>query len=181
MTRSRQRGLTMIELIVFIIIIGIAVVAVLQVISANTARSADPIRRKQAMAIAESLLDEVRSAAFTFCDPADANAQFAQKPTECATIQEGLGPEAGNLRPFDNASDYGAANGAAVTYVTDLAGVNFPPGYTATVTVTPSGNLGPAGATLPAAEVLSILVTVNYGNDAVTLESYRTRFAPNNF
>jgi hypothetical protein len=29
--------------------------------------------------------------------------------------------------------------------------------------------------------VLSILVTVNYGNDAVTLESYRTRFAPNNF
>ncbi|QGZ42767.1 MSHA pilin protein MshD [Pseudoduganella flava] len=181
MMRSRQRGLTLIELIVFIIVISIAVVAVLQVIGQNTARSADPIRRKQAMAIAEGLLDEVRSAAFTFCDPADPNAQFATSAAQCATTPEGLGPEKDNARPFDNVSDYGAANGAPVVYATDLAGTNFPAGYAATVTVTQAGNLGPGSAMVPATDALRIVVTVTYGNESVTLESYRTRFAPNNF
>eukprot|EP01034_Spumella_vulgaris_P031805 gene31805-39287_t len=61
----------MIELIIFIVIVGVAVVGILQVLTLNTRSSADPARRKQAMAIAEGLMEEVRQAAFTWCDFSD--------------------------------------------------------------------------------------------------------------
>jgi MSHA pilin protein MshD len=178
MTLARQRGLTMVELIIFIVIVGIAVVGVLQVISVNTAKSADPIRRKQAMAIAESLMDEIRSAGFSYCDPTDPAYLSATSAADC-TVPEGPGPEpAGGQRPFDNVNDYGAF-GVPAVYNTDVAGNAFPAGYTATVTIAQAANLGPAGSQVPAAAALAIVVRVNYGNDAVTLESYRTRYAPN--
>jgi MSHA pilin protein MshD len=71
--QRRQRGLTMIELVMFIVIVGVAVTGVLAVISLNTRGSADPIRQKQAMAIAESLVDEIRAARITWCDITDPN------------------------------------------------------------------------------------------------------------
>ena len=184
MTRQRQRGLTMIELIFFIVMVGVAVVGVLHVINQNVARSADPIRRKQAMAIAESLMDEVRSTAFTYCDITDANAETAASPAGCAKVPEGMGTEANAVRPFDNVNDYGSADGKAVVYKADAAGTPFPEAYAAAVTVAPTADLGPAGATVPAGEALRIVVTVTYGagdGESVTLESYRTRFAPNVF
>ncbi|QCP09719.1 hypothetical protein FCL38_04250 [Pseudoduganella umbonata] len=175
----RQRGLTIIELVMFIVIVGIAVVGVLTVISQNTRGSADPIRQKQAMAIAESLLDEIRAARFTWCDITDPNFLTAASAADC-TLAEGPGQEAGGgLRPFDNVNDYAGPNWAARTYANDVVGTQFPAGYTATVTITPTA-IGPAAATVPAAASLRIQVTVAYGGDAVTLESYRIRYAPNN-
>lgn len=110
--RSRQRGLTIIELVMFIVIMGVAAAGILQVLNMASRNSADPILRKQAMLIAEAYMEEVQLAAFTFCDPADANAATAVNaavgPTGCATTDgvEVWGPEAGNLRPFDNINDY---------------------------------------------------------------------------
>ena len=40
--KRRQRGLTMVELIIFIVIVGVAVVGILQVLTLNTRSSADP-------------------------------------------------------------------------------------------------------------------------------------------
>jgi MSHA pilin protein MshD len=56
-----------------------------------------------------------------------------------------------------------------------VIGTAFPAGYAATVTITQAA-FGPAGATVPAGDSLRIVVTVTYGNDALTLESYRTRY-----
>jgi MSHA pilin protein MshD len=50
----RQSGLTLVELVIFIVIVSIAVVGVLQVISLTTRHSVDPQTRKQALAIAEA-------------------------------------------------------------------------------------------------------------------------------
>ena len=113
--RSRQRGLTIIELIMFMVIVGVAAAGIMQVLNMANRNSADPIRRKQAMLIAEAYMEEVQLASFTACDPADANAatatiaEFAPADTSrCADANtvEQWGPEAGNVRPFDNINDY---------------------------------------------------------------------------
>ena len=54
----RQRGLTLIELIV-IILVGVA--GILSVMNITTRASADPMVRKQSMAFAEAVLEEVMS------------------------------------------------------------------------------------------------------------------------
>lgn len=59
MTSHRQRGFTLIELIMFIVIVGIGVAGVLSVFTTSVKSSADPIVRKQALSIAESLLEEI--------------------------------------------------------------------------------------------------------------------------
>lgn len=183
-TRS-QRGLSLIELIMFIMIVSVGIAGILAVLNQSTQTSADPLRRKQALAIAESLLEEVQLARFTYCDPLDANAQTAANPAGCAATPEAVGPEAGNARPFDNVNDYVAAFDSAQAYTTDVAGGTLPAGYAATVTIRAATALGPAGAQVTAdatpanMNALQITVSVSYSAaDSITLDGYRTRYAP---
>lgn len=55
----KQYGISLIELILFIVIIGVGVLGILGVMNQATAHSADPLVRKQALAVAESLLEEI--------------------------------------------------------------------------------------------------------------------------
>lgn len=55
----RAQGATLIELVIFIVIISLAVTGILLVMNQVTAHSADAVVRKQALAIAESLLEEI--------------------------------------------------------------------------------------------------------------------------
>lgn len=54
-----QSGLTLIELVIFIVIVSVAVVGVLSVMNFTTQHSADPLVRKQAAALADSILEEI--------------------------------------------------------------------------------------------------------------------------
>lgn len=56
---GKQRGVSLIELVLFIVIISIAVAGILLVMNQVTGHSADALVRKQALAIAESLLEEI--------------------------------------------------------------------------------------------------------------------------
>lgn len=56
---SSQRGLTLIELIISMVIIGIALTGVLSVMNLTVSRSADPMIQHQALAIAEAYLEEI--------------------------------------------------------------------------------------------------------------------------
>ena len=71
---SRQGGLSLVELVVFIVIVSVSIVGIFSVLNLATRTSADPVARKQALAIAESLLEEIELMPFTFCDPDDAGA-----------------------------------------------------------------------------------------------------------
>jgi MSHA pilin protein MshD len=57
---AKQRGISLIELIMFIVIISVALVGILLVMNQVTRSSSDPLIRKQAMAIAESMLEEIQ-------------------------------------------------------------------------------------------------------------------------
>ncbi len=61
MTKPRCRGFTLIELIIFIVVVSAGLAGILSVMDTVVKSSADPMVRKQAIAIAESLLEEILS------------------------------------------------------------------------------------------------------------------------
>jgi len=178
-----QSGLTLIELVMFIVIISVALAGIIGVFNLNTQHSADPMVQKQALAIAESVLEEVELMPFTDCDPDDAN---AATPGPCATTVEAMGPEAGETRysaatPFDNVNDYNGftmnAGNGGIRDITGapVGGAGTLDAYGVTVAVTPT-----ALGAVPAADSLLITVTVTGpGSISVVLDGYRTRYAPN--
>lgn len=198
---SQARGMTLIELLVFIVVVSVGLLGILSVINYVTRSNTDPLVQKQCLAIAEALLEEVEMQPFTYCDPADAQAATATSATKggtgCSTMVQGLGPANGEQRgsstnPFNNVPDYATANGGVYTLaspIPDLTGTGASPaGYSATIQLIPEA-LGPAGAQIASAtpasatdasamNVLRIRVTVTNGAASVTLEGYRTRYAP---
>lgn len=184
-----QRGISLIELITFIVIISVALVGILLVMNVTIRGSADPLVHKQALAIAESLLEEVESMPFTWCDLDDASAATASNQAGC-TYPEAMppgGPETingvtetrygggGVNSQFDNVNDY-AGFGMAAGAILDINSFGgAPTGYTvAPIVITPT-----AWGTVPASESLLITVTVTGPDDIpVTLDGYRARYAP---
>ena len=194
-----QRGISLVELIVFIVIVSVALTGILLVMNVVTRGSADPLIRKQALAIAESLLEEVELMPFTFCDPDDANAANATSATvgagACAVRIENIGPEAAyatqatnenrysTSTPFDNVNDYDSfsmnSGNGGIRDITN-APISGLSGYSAGIAVAAQAFSGIAASDLNGApQVLLITVTVT-GPDrrAVVLHGIRTRYAP---
>jgi len=180
----------------FMVIIGVAAGAVMSVFIKASSASADPMIQKQALAIAESLLEEARMMPFTFCDPDDDNASTATAavigPTGCAATVETIGPEPGETRysaatPFDNVNDYNNFVMPAGE-IRDITGAQIPQlaayGATITVTAPTAPNFGGSDARGIAnapgnMQWLLITVTVTGPNGiSVTLDGIRTLYAP---
>ena len=68
----RHSGFTLIELIIFIVVVSAGLAGILSVMNTTVKSSADPMVRKQAIALAESVLEEVLQKAFA--DPDSTNA-----------------------------------------------------------------------------------------------------------
>ncbi len=182
----RQTGLTLMEVIMFMIIVGIALAAIVGLISTTSERSADPLRRKQALMIAEGLLEEVQLAKFTYCDLSDPTEE--PKGSADCTLPEVFGQEVGapGGRPFDNVNDYVAASGVATRAfdvdgaLTDANGERMNvEGYTASVAIQPAplGGIAASGNSADV-DVLRIRVVVDYDGEQVVLDGFRTRYAP---
>ena len=191
---DRQHGVTLVELVVFIVIVSVSVAGVLIAIDRSARSSAQPLVIKQALAIAEALLEEVQLMPFTYCDPDDVPVVSPQTSGADCTGGAGgvndetrlpLGPDPGESRysasnPFDNVNDYNGFNTVTDalpgirqidgTLITELAA------YTAAVTVVAS-DLG----TITQASGNALLITVTVtgpANTNVVLQGYSTRYAP---
>lgn len=191
-TRERQRGLSLVEVIIFIVLVAVAIGGVMGVMNTVTARSGDPMVRKQAVAIAEALLEEVQLMPMTYCDPDDANVLTATSGAVCAIAannQTSTAPQSGEGRynsatPFDNVLDYNGFNTASASPSgirnidgETIANLN---GYSASVSVTNAALAGTA-FTVAAGTAVLISVTVNGpAGESVRLQTYRTRYAPRN-
>jgi MSHA pilin protein MshD len=186
----RQAGLSLIEVVVFIIVLGIAFVGMIVLFNSITRASVDPVVRKQAVAIASSLLEEIELRAFTYCDPDDTNVGTANSTGDCTGgLTEIIGPNEPGANAesryavprFDNVNDYhgfsmaGANIRNADNQVISAAGLT---GFTVNVTV---ANIT-AGELLSIADVndaLRITVTVDApAGVRVSLQGYRLRYAP---
>lgn len=147
-----QRGLTLVELIVSMVIISIALGGVLMVMNFTVSHSADPMIQHQAIAIAESYMEEI-------------------------VLQRYNNPPGGytgttrNL--FDDVFDYNGMNdsGAKDQNGNAIAGLE---NYTVTVIVSDPADFGPAGSVVQARKVT---VRVQRGTEMdLTLTGYRTDY-----
>lgn len=98
--RRDQRGLTLIELIIFIVIVSVGLVGILLVINTVVKSSADPMVRKQSIAMADAVLEEVLMKAYQ--NPATGGYDTTI-PANCATPDRLL---------FDDVSDYACFDGS---------------------------------------------------------------------
>jgi MSHA pilin protein MshD len=151
MSGSRERGVTLVELVISIVVVSISVSAVLGVLSSNVEHSADAMVISQAVSIAEAYVEEI-----------------TLKPLD---DPDGLDGEA-SRGDFDDVDDYDGLvdAGAADQFGNPIAALA---GYTVAVNVTPSGAL----PGVPAADALRIDVRVTqlpYVD--FSLSAYRTRF-----
>lgn len=181
----RQAGLTMIELIVFIVVVSIGLAGILSVLNFTTRSSANPMLLKQQVAIAESLLEEIESKPFTYCDPDDANVTTAASEAECANPENATGAAPSSesrynaADPYDNVGDYAdpaaSMSGGIRTIGNTL--INDLQGYSASIAISQAGtSMGLADN----AAALRIDVTVKApGMSDITLTGYRFRYAPN--
>lgn len=195
-SRRPQAGMSLIEVVVFIAVLGLAFAGVLTLYNQLTRASVDPLVRKQALAIAASLMEEIQLQPFTNCDPDDPLVFTAALPIDCTTQEvvgvEGAETRYGNTGPsflrFDNVSDYNSlptmagSNNVDPNSIRDItnttiAGLN---GYTASVAVAEitAGELGAAVTNTKDALRITVLVT-GPANVAVSLQGYRLRYAPN--
>lgn len=142
-----QRGISLIELIMFIVIIGVGVAGILLVMNQLTGRSADPLVRKQALAIAESMLEEIRLQDLSGAACVGTLAADAPRSGVSAVCDyDGYSTTAGILDFSTNAAVPGLGSyniaGVAVTPIASLGGtaINAGSGVMITVSVTdPTG------------------------------------------
>lgn len=183
--RRRSEGISLIELVVFIVVVAIGIGGVVASYGQYLKSSVDPIVRKQALAIAESVLEEVALQPFTYCDPTDPAVYTATSATaaQCPILLDAIGPEAGQTRtganPFNNVNDYDgfAMAGAGITDITG-AGVPSLAAYSASVSV--SASTGEVPNLLSNSDALKIVVSVTGPTGVrVILQGYRLQYAPN--
>lgn len=163
MTRGCNRGFTLIELIVFVVVIGVGLAGIVSVMNNVVASSADPMVRKQAAALADSILEEILLQ--PFCDPDTVNA--AAVPPACGAN----GGEA-NRTLFDDVGDYHGINevisAAGPIFVGLPAALN---GYRVQIAVVPAAFGG-----IAAANAMAVTVTVTGGREVVVLNGRRTNY-----
>ncbi len=153
--RNAQRGVTLIELVVSIVILSVATAGIMMVITQTMLSSADPMIREQATAIAQSYMEEILTQPLTNPGGGEVN-----------------GPETGEVRStYDDVWDYNGLNNNAGALDQNGVAVSGLSGYNIAVQVT-NATLGP-GSGSPAAR---IVVTVTYDGMAsinVPVTAYR--------
>ena len=162
-----QRGTTLVEVIIFMMIVSIAVVSVVSALSLAARQSADPLVQREALAVAESLVQEIDGQPYAQKDP--------YNPTG---PDDAIGPEPGETRagsplPFDNPNDYSGYSENGIV-APDGSAVSSLGTYSASVVASQQ-----AMGTVPAGDGLLVVVTAT-GPDGqpVMLTTFRARYAP---
>lgn len=152
MWSKRQSGVTLVELIVAMVIIGVAVAGVTQVFNLGATSSVNPVLTKQLRAVAEGLMDEIQRQPFA----ASANA------APSATCSRNTYNDIFDYNNY-NPGKVCTINGEAIT---GLAGI------TVSVTVAATDTLG-----IDNADACLITITATQGTNIFTLRGWRSNFA----
>lgn len=153
---TQQLGASLIELIMFIMIVSTALAGILLVMNTTTGGSANPLLRKQAIAAAYSLLEEIELQDFT----------SVSGVTVAVT-------QANRASAYHIVSDYNNFATSGIFQVTDAASASAVlANYNASVAVS-----GVVLNGIPAASSVQIDVTVTAPNgETITATGYRTAY-----
>ena len=152
----KVRGITLVELVMAIALSGILIVGLMTAYSSIVGRSADPMVRTQAIAIAESFLEE--ASLKPFLDPATGSRCGGATPA--------------SREDYNNVCDYNGYSSTTISLPngTGVASLN---GYAVSISVVDYASL-PSTASQCA---LQITVTVTSPlNESISLVGYRTDY-----
>ena len=148
MNSLRQRGFTLIELIIFIVVVSAGLAGILSVMNSVVKSSADPMVRKQAMALADSILEEILLKSYT--DPDGTNVG-----------------ETGRVN-WDNVDDFnGKTNADFAPLPAELTS------YVIGITVVNDTTTLGTAPNIPAKKVT---VTITRGAEVITMTGYRSNY-----
>lgn len=154
--RTKQTGISLIELVVFIAIVGIALVAILNVFNQSIRASVDPMISIKGIEMAQAQLDRVLARKF------DTNTPTGGVPA-CGSAEPGAVVCAGILpdAAFDDVGDFDGQ-------------VLVPePGYTLTTQVVEAG--AEIGLANPQARRITVQVDLP-GGESIRLSAYKVNF-----
>lgn len=149
-----RKGFTLIEMIVFIVVISIALGAFIKVIAAATKNSVDPVLNVSALSRAQSMLDTVLSRKFDEASPVGG---IPACNTAAGDACIGITVDA----DFDDVGDF---NGFTDTSVAP---------FTTSVTVVDAG--AQLGVSNDAARLITVSVSLPSG-DTMTLSAFKVNF-----
>jgi MSHA pilin protein MshD len=153
MTERQSRGFTLIELLIFIVVVSAGLAGILSVMNTVVKSSADPMVHKQAMALADSILEEILLKAY--CDP---DPSGAPAPTCAPHVNKASRVD------YDNVDDFhGKTNADFTDLPSELAS------YVIDIVVSAPASL--AGVTMKI-----ITVTVKHGSDSIAMTGYRANY-----
>ena len=155
MSNSRQSGMSLIELIIAIVIIGIGLTGVLAAFNTTIRHSADPMVRKQMTAVAEGMMEEILLKPFAVAAP---NPPFAG----CARSG------------FNDVRDY---NGYSSVAICDVDGTTVLNDYAVSVSVSPPAASAVALSAVAATDQLTVRINVTHGSESLALIGWRTCYA----
>lgn len=153
--RGKQSGLSLVELVIAIVVLSVGLAAMLVAISTATRSSGDPVANKQAIAIAEAMLEEIELKPF--------NTGTFAGPYNCGTR-----PQFDAVFPDYN--NYAAATVCDMTTGAPIPTLN---GFNTTVTLQPTGAIG--GIPLANAYLITVTVTTP-GGYTVSLSGFRSNY-----
>jgi MSHA pilin protein MshD len=147
----RQFGLTLVELVISIVIMSIVMVGMFSVIRVAVGHSADPIVEHQALAVAESYMDEILLQNYTCTGSPSSRSQY-----NCVDNYNGL-------------SDSGAhdENGNAISGLSS---------YNVSVSVNDAASIGPGANTQTAKQITVTVIAPGIPSPGLSLVGYRTSY-----
>lgn len=157
MNKRSSRGFTLIEVIIFIVVVGAGLAGILAVSTNAVKSSADPMVRKQAMALADSTLEEILQK--DYCDPDTVDTTTIPPTCGANTVEAGRAT-------MDDVDDY---HNKTQTLFTDWPPSLLSASYTVAIAVE-------APAALSGIPAKRITVTVTGGGHSISMTGYRTNY-----
>lgn len=156
---TRHSGFTLIETVMFIVVVSIAVAAISQQVIQSAGHSADPLTRQRAVTILHQYLDQMQTAKWDTTTPDGGGA---------ATTQSAVGLDAGEvctLGTLDDFDDFDCFDN------TDLG-----ESYTVDITVT-NGAANWGNPVVPAAQHKKAVINVSTPiGDTLSITLYRANY-----
>jgi MSHA pilin protein MshD len=166
---SHMNGMTLIELILFIVIVSVGLAGVLAAFS-YVKNSADPMVRKQVILVAEATMNEIMGKNFQNDpnDPSNTSSTLGCTPSTPITCRPNTPADRAN---YNDVSDYNGYSQTGINQIDGVTPVARLASYTLSITVTPV-----AFGSINASNAKQITVVVSSGNQSFTLIGYRTYY-----
>ena len=168
-----MNGFTLLEVLVTLVVIGIAATSIMGVFISTVRTSADPLIQQQAIAIAEAYMEEIQSK--KFCQDVSVPMTLPPPQPIPACVTETGGAEAGESRStFNDIQDYNDSSVDGTIKDQNDAVISGLAGYAIDVVVS-AAELG--GITQASGNAMRIDITVSHAAiDPISLSGFRANY-----